>query len=244
MPSPLTHSTFVTLIRKLLRMLDNWNANDQTRSTPTVIENTSGEIAGIAINLALHQIYDLIKDSKYLQANPSVALSSAVSQDYIELDVEPTLDEIESITDTTNNVQLIKKSWWWYRRHYPDPSETTGNPVYYVRRNQRIYLAPRPVSVINYTVDFVKNENDLVADGDLPLIPTHYDYWILAEAKVKWFEMEDASSVPLAIISERNEAREIATNAILSGFDELSESASHWNEGAPSTLPYDSPIGS
>ena len=247
MPSPLTHSTFSSLIKKLLKMLDNYSmsggvAGDLTRSTATVDQNTSGEIAGIAINLALHQIYDLIKDSKYLQALPSTKFSSVISQDYIDLDLEPYLDEIEAITEGTNNFKLIRKSWGWYRKNFPDPSKTTGIPVYYIRRNSRIYLAPRPTSVINYTVDFVKLVEDLVADGDISLIPTHYDYWIIQEACYEWYKMEDPQAIPEAIILDRADKREIAINAIMSGFDELSESQSHWNYGEPGIYPYRTPV--
>lgn len=249
MSSPTTHTTFLNLIKKLLKLIDNYSmsggaATDLTRSTTTTDQNTSGEIAGLCINSALHICYDLVKDSKYLQALPSTKFSSVINQDYIDLDLEPYLDEIEAITEGTNNVKLIRKSWSWYRKHYPDPSESTGNPIYYVRRNNRIYLAPRPNSVINYTVDFVKLVEDLVSDGDVPLLPSHYDYWIIVEAAYEWYKMEDPNSIPEVVVLDRADKREIATNAILSAYDELSVSQSHWNESAPNSYPYDSPIGS
>jgi len=93
MASPLTSTTFANLIKKLLKTLDNYNSTDLTRSTTSTDQNSSGELAGIVLNHALHEIYDLIKDSKYLKALPSTNLSSIADQDYIDLDVEPYLDD-------------------------------------------------------------------------------------------------------------------------------------------------------
>ena len=244
MASPLTSTKFSELIKKLLKLLDNYNTSDLTRSTTTVDQNTSGEIAGMCINNALHICYDLVKDSKYLQALPSTKFSSIANQEYIDLDLEPYLDEIEAITDTTNNIKLIRKSWAWYRKNVPNPAQSTGTPVYYIRRSNRIYLTPRPVAVINYTADFVKLVEDLVADGDVSLLPSHYDYWIIAEAAHEWYKMEDPTAIPQVVVLDRSDKREIATNAILSAYDELSESQSHWNEDDAHSYPYDSPIGS
>ncbi len=243
MPSPLTSTKFSDLIKKLLKLIDNYNSNDLTRSTTSVDQNTSGEIAGMCLNNALHICYDLVKDSKYLQALPSTKFSSIANHDYIDLDLEPYLDEIEAITEGTNDIKLIRRSWAWYRRSFPDPSKTSGNPQFYIRRQNRIYLAPRPVSVIAYTVDFVKLVEDLILDGDVPLLPSHYDYWVVAEAAYEWYKMEDAKDIPQVAILDRNDKREIATNAILSNYDEVSESESHWKDREVNAYPYQRPVG-
>lgn len=241
--SPLNHTNLQGLIKKLLKALDNYNSLDLDLSTPNSDKNTSGEVAAICINIALHTCYDLVKESKYLKALPSTSFSSVASRDYIDLDIIPGLDEIESITESTNHIRLVKRSWNWYRQNYPDPSLTSGVPYYYIRRNSRIYLAPRPASAINYTIDFVKLMNDLKLNGDVSLLPTHYDYWVIAEAKVKWAEMEDPAAVPPSFISERNEARDIAVNAILSAYDESYQSDSHWdNNNAPRNRGYQRPV--
>lgn len=243
--TPLTHTTLQDLIKKFLKSIDEWNSNDLTISTPTVDQNTSGEVAKISINLALHTIYDLIKDSKYLQALPTTSLSSVSGQDYIDLDISPGIDEIEAITERTNHIRLVRKSWNWYRKNFPDPSQSSGIPYYYIRRDSRIYLAPRPASVINYTIDYVKMMNDLKRLGDVSLLPTHYDYWIIDEAKVNWFEMEDPQSVPAVIIADRNDSREIATNAIMSAYDQAYQADSHWqSNNAPRNWGYNRPVGS
>ncbi len=208
----------------MLKALDNYNANDLS----TASANSSGDIAGLCINLALHKIYDLIRDTKYLKAHPSTSLSSVADQDYIDLDVEPYLDEIENLSDATNNITLRRKSWAWYRRNVPNPENESGIPEIYIRRGTRIYLTPRPTSVINYTCDLVKNTNDLVNDGDISLLPTKFDYWIIAEAKVEWYAMEDAQAIPQSEKDERDDKRAIALDSIHSGFDTYTQSGRHF----------------
>ena len=241
--SPLVSTQFSALIKKFLKSIDNYNSSDLARSNSNTDENTSGEVAGICINLALHQCYDLVKDSKYLQALPTQSFSSTANQDYIDLDIDPSIDEIEAITDPLNNIRLVRKTWNFYRKNFPDPSNTTGVPIIYCRRNSRIYLAPRPQSVIAYTIDFVKLTNDLSADADLPLLPQQYDYWIIAEARVFWAMMQDATQVPEWFVTERNDARQNATNAILSGYDMELEGESHWNENQIGYRDYQRPVG-
>lgn len=237
----LMHTNFGGLIKKLLKSLDSYNADDLTISTPSVDQDTLGERAGIAINLALHQIYDLIKGSKYTEAYPSTSLSSEINKDYISLDPESYLDDIEAVTDTENDLSLIQKSWAWYRRNFSDPSGTPGTPEFYIRRGNRLYLAPRPSAIINYTIDFQKLTDDLILNGDLPLLPTHYDYWILAEAKVQWFEMEDPSAVPALVISERNEKRQTAIDSIFSNFGRIMQSKSNTENENTGVMPFESP---
>lgn len=243
MPSPLTSTTFSKLIIKLLKTLDSYNSQDLSRSTPTTDSNTSGEIAGICINYALHTCYDEIKDSKYLEAYPTTALISTANQDYIELEGLTDADEFEAILDTGNNIKLQEKTWYFYRKNYPDPSKVTGVPLIYVRRNNRIYLAPRPTSAIQYTADFVKLTNDLTDDADVPLLPEHYDYWIIAEAMVWWGKMENPGEIPPIFISDRDDARNKAVNAIMSGYDMDLEAESHWNEGRIGYRDYQRPVG-
>ena len=227
MPSPFTHSTLLDFIRLLNRSIDSYNADDLTLSTATTIQNTSGEVARICINQALQNIYSLIKDSKYLDAYPSTKFTTEIGKDYLELAVEASLDDIESVTDTTDNFRLVKKSWNWYRRNYPDPSDGTGPPRYYIRRNERVYFAPRPSVARNLVFDFRKATGELKLNGDLSLLPTQYDFWIIAEAKVRWFEMIDPDSVPLLIVSERNDARANALASVLSDYDSSLQAGLH-----------------
>ena len=233
--SPNTHTPLGDLIVKLLVAIDSYNSADLSISTPTTTVDTLGERARHAINNALQLMYDLIKDSKYMDAFPTTALVSEALVDFIQLDEVTKLDDIESILDTTNNFKLIRKSWSWYRHNFPDPSTSTGIPKWYIRRENRIYLAPRPSGPLTYTTDFRKLTDDLKKNGDLPLIPTRYDYWIVAEAKVKWAEMEDPSAVPALYISERDDQRQTALSSIFSGYDQASQMGSCVNRYIPRT---------
>lgn len=240
MPSPFSHTTFSNLIKKFLKVLDNYNSNDLTRSTDSVDSNSSGEVAGICINLALHICYDLAKDSKYLKPSSPATLTSTADQDFIELDVELLLDEIESLNDEANEYKLTKKTWDWYKENFPNPENQSGTPRFYIRRGDKVYLAPRPTSAIDYTAYFVKLQNDLSLDDDFSLLPTQYDYWVIAEAMVEWAKMEDKNSIPPVLISERNEKRQIALNAIGAKFDDFAQSGSNFsNTGAQYSNPYD-----
>lgn len=237
-----THTPLSGLIKKLLLSIDSYNSADLTLETAgdTTVD-TLGERARVCINFALHKIYSLIKDSKYLENFPVTTLASTTSQDYIDLDPEAFLDDIESITDTTNDYKLIKKSWGWYRRHAPDPSAATGTPIYYIRRGSRVYLTPRPTSAITYTVDFKKLVGDLKLNGDLPLIPTQYDIWIISEAKFEWFVMEDPSSVPQVIVEGRNDTRQAALESIMTSYDQIRQAGSNTESEPFGMMPWSSP---
>lgn len=243
MANSLTHTPLSGLIKKFLLSIDSYNSSDLAIETPsTLTVDTLGERARLCINFALNEIYDLIKDSRYLEAYPTTALSSIADQDYINLDPETYLDDVESILDTTNKFKLVKKTWQWYRRNFPDPANDTGVPVYYVRRNNRLYLAPRPSSALNYTIDFRKFTGDLELNGDYPLIPTRYDRWVVAEAKVFWFGMEDQTAVPQLIKEERNQTRQIAIDSIMTGYDEILQSGSNTERETLGFLPYERPV--
>lgn len=220
--SPLDHTQFGALKIKLLKQLDNYNPAESSGT------NSSLQLAGICLNNALHKAYDLIKGSKYTEALPTTRFSSVADQAYINLDDECYLDDIESIIDTTNQLQLTQKSWWWYRRNFTQPDSQSGTPVFYVRRRNRVYLAPTPSAVINYTVDFQKMMKDLVEDGEISLLPTHYDYWITSEAAIEWYMMEDKDNVPQEAKDERDKNRQMALDSIFSGFNKNLQSNSHF----------------
>lgn len=244
MPSATTHTNLSGLIKKLLLSIDSYNSTDLSLETPSALTVDSlGERARLSINFALHEIYDLIKDSRYLEAYPTTKFSSVINRDYLELDQEAFLDDIDTILDTTNRIKLVKKTWRWYRMNFPDPFQETGTPGYYIRRNERLYLAPRPSAVINYTVDFRKFTEDLKLNGDFSLLPTHYDYWITQEAAVRWFEMEDPSSVPAIVIAERDSKRRTALESIFSNYDLVLQCGSNAEREDLGMLPYVRPVG-
>ena len=244
MPSPLTHSTLTQLIVKFAMSFDGYNSSDLSISTPSTVVDTTGERARVCINLALHQIYSLIKDSKYLEAYPVSTLSSSPNQDFINLDPEAFLDDIESVSDETNQYSLEQKSWSWYKRNVPDPAQVTGDPLYYIRRGDRVYLTPRPTSTINYTISFRKLTVDLKLGGDMSLLPVQYDTWIIAESIVKWYVMEDPSSVPALVISERDDTRAAGLASVNTSFDRVMQSGSHFAPDHGGMYPWRRPIPS
>mgnify|MGYP001579744789 CR=1 FL=1 len=245
MPSPLTNSTLTTLKKKILLSVDSWNSDDTIIETPGDLNvDTLGERARLCINQALGTIYGLIKDSKYLEAYPTTAYSSIASQDYVELAIVPELDDIETVVDTSNDFKLIRKSWSWYRKNYTDPASQTGTPRYYIPRNERMYFAPRPSAVLPYLVDFKKLTRDLKLNGDVVLIPEQFDGWIIQEAKVKWYEMEDPNSIPIVVISERDSVRQISIDTIMTGYDHPRVAASHFSRNdEPRSYGYQRPVG-
>lgn len=244
MPTPLTSSTLTQLITKLLMSLDQYNSTDETVSTPTVTSDTAGERARICLNRALQLIYSLIKDSRYLEAYPTNSLSSVANQDYIDLDEEAYLDDIDSITETTNQkIKLHRRSWSWYRTNYPDPSQAVGDPVYYIRRGNRVYLAPRPSSAVPYTIDYRKIAKELKLGGDVPLIPNSLDFWVIAESIVIWYMMEDPTSVPMQVLAERNDCRQQGMNSVNTSFDKPMQSGSNTESDGRHSYPYRRPVG-
>lgn len=244
MASALTHTKLSSLVIKFLKSIDQWNSSDTTLSDTDTDEDTAGERARICLNQALHQIYSLIKDSKYLESYPSTNLSSTANQDYIDLDPEAYLDDIQGVTETTNQkIKLRQRSWNWYRRHYPDPSQVTGDPIFYIRRGNRMYLAPRPTSSVVYTIDFVKLTKDLELAVDLPLIPTQYDFWVIAEATVIWYTMEDPTSVPALVIAERDSKRQAGMQGINTSFDRILQSGSNTETDPAYSYAFKRPVG-
>ena len=244
MATPLTHSTLSKLIVKLLMALDQYNSTDTGVSDADTTVDTAGERAKVCINLALHRIYSLIKDSKYLEAYPVTTLNATTNQDYIDLDPEAFLDDIESISDETNQYGLTQKSWSWYKRNVPDPAQVTGDPLYYVRRGNRVYITPRPTSVIQYVFSFRKLTVDLKLPNDLPLVPVQYDTWIIHEARVEWYIMEDPSSVPALVISERDDTRAAGLASVNTSFDRVMQSGSHFAPDHGGMYPWRRPIPS
>lgn len=240
-PSPAgLGSTLTTLIAKFLKTIDNYNAND---IDPTVV-NSSGELAKISINYGLQKIYAQIKDSKYMRAYPTTALISTPSQSYIDLGAVSDLDEIETIQDQTNNITLLSFSAWKYFFEIPNPSRSTGTPFRYARVFNRIYLDPQPTATITYNCFYIKNFADLSGGTDQALIPSKYDEWIIEEARVKWLMMEDITNSQAIeeAKAERDDCRAFYLADVMSQFDKVSQTQSHWTRKTNRQYIYKRPI--
>ena len=236
-----TGSTLSTLRKSLLIEVDRWST---TSGNDLTGDASSGDLATRAINRALQTIYSLIKDSKYMQAYASTGLVSVANQAFIELSGISDLDEIVAMKDATNNVTLRWIPPTQYFMDIPDPSEDTGVPIQYTRIFNRVYLRPRPTAAITYTTEYQKNYADLSADGDTALIPSKYNYWILAEAQVEWFKVEDPYNIPAIILSEREDKRAIGMKDVMAAFGEVLVADSYWGRNELGVKEYDSPIGS
>ena len=206
-------STLTVLRTRLLKLLDNYNANDLTGT------NSSGEVADLCINDALQLIYSIIKSTRHMEGYVSTSLASVADQDYIEISGISDADEIRAIRDTTNDYTLVEITPDQYFRLSPDRSNSTGVPTNYCRLFNRVYLFPRPSDAITYSTEYIKLVARLSADGDQAGIPSKFDDWILKEARVIWFIMEDPRNMPPIIVSERDMAREIYLADMMSGFD-------------------------
>lgn len=229
-------STLTVLRNKFLKLIDNWNSGDLTGT------NSAGEVADLCINDGLQLIYAQIKASKFMQAYGSTSLVSTSGQAYIALSAITDMDEIVSLKDTTNRITLIEIQAQEYFRQVPDPAQSTGTPIRYCRIFNRIYLDPRPTSAITYTTEYVKVYPRLAADADQALIDSKYDDWIMKEAHCIWMKMEDPASAGLAfLVRERDDAREIYINDIMSNFDLKVVARSHFSRGRRWRY-WDSPI--
>lgn len=226
-------SSLSTLRVRLLKLLDAYNANDLTGT------NSGGEVADLCINDALQIIYSLLKPTKLLQSYGSSALSSIADKAYMELSNIPDLDEIKSVKDPTNRIVLLEITPTQYFDRNPQPTDSTGTPVRFCRVFNRIYLDPMPSTAVTYTVEYIKTYPRLVLDGDEALIPSKYDDWIMKEASVKWYMMEDANSIPERVISERDQARQIYMSDVMSQFGRASQAGSHFRRRVPLADPFD-----
>lgn len=232
-------STFLTLKTNFLKQLDNYNGNDLTGT------NSSGELAGLYLNHAMQTIYATIKASNDMESYSSTSLASVADQAYINLSGISDLDEIRAIKDTTNQWKLQPMTADWYFRNVPDPSSVTGTPHQYCRIFNRIYLNPRPTSVITYTTEYIKTYPELSADGDQALIPTKYDRWIYAEAWVLWLIGEDPNATAAIQIAqkERERVESKFLNDMFSDFDRIPQGASHFLDNENRRwLPYQNPV--
>jgi len=219
-----TGSSLTNLRSRFLRIIDNYNANDLTGT------NSSGDIADLYINEALQVIYSDIKNSKYLDAYASTGLATTADQSYIELSGISDFDELFAIKDTDNDFTLSEIPKWRYFLEVPDPSNSTGTPTRYCRIFNRIYLDPRPTSVITYTTEYKKTYARLSAGSDTALIPSKYDKWIYDEAWVTWLRGEDPGAVGAIqlAIAERERTRDIFLSDIASQFTTATQLRSHF----------------
>lgn len=151
------------------------------------------------IKLFINQtLQDLYKTSARRLLQDIGTIATVASQAYVAL-ANATLainsgngfsiDEISRIYQTTDDVYLERWTPQQYRAIFPDTSNASGNPTAYARwANDRLYLYPRPASVINLLIDCWIQCPALSLNGDLSLIPPKFDEVILQGARYRWFQ--------------------------------------------------------
>lgn len=242
-----TGSTLTVLATDLLASVDSYNANDLDYT----VVGSQGNQAMRAINQALQKIYSILKRNNLLEKEAvNSALSTTANQDYVDITGITDLDDIQNIYDASNNINLKKIEFDEYRRMSPDPSETTGNPTHYALRGTgRIYLYPRPDAVYTLNIFYMAFASNLTTGSSTTSLPSKLDYWLLAEARVFWQLIEDASDQSKlgSYRTVAQECREVALEDLSSEYDLVEESDSHWDQTQPQSNEFprfDSPVGS
>lgn len=233
-----TGSTLGNLVTRFLQLIDRYNSTDASDTTA----GSGGALARLVINEALQSIYSDTKDAPYAQAY-STTLASTSGQSYMALSAISDFDEIMALQDTTNYIDLIEVRPWKYFFEVPAPSQNTGTPYRYCRINQRLYLDPQPTSSITYTVWYIKNFARLSSDSDQAAIPSKYDYWIYAEAKLLWYQSEDGTNLGQIQIAQklRDEARQRAITDLYMNVNKTIQSGSHFSRKFPIADPWNHP---
>ena len=209
----------------LVSVVDMYNGDDLTGT------NSIGDKADRCINQALQKMRGIVGDTPDFAADPDTSsIVSTANQAFIELSAISTLHRIKNITETTNDVKLIRIPFWQYRQINPDPANASGVPTRYARNGGRIYLHPTPSAVVTYTVDFEKTVADLTSN-DSAALGAEFDYWILAEAHVFWQRMMDpADTAAMATITAvAADARQQALRDIYAEYEGENVSQSQWN---------------
>lgn len=70
--------------------------------------------------------------------------------------------------------------------------EATGVPEFWTYFNSRFTFYPIPDQVYTLTIDYIKDPDDLSADGDVPILPiTHHDILVWGAIKEMAFRQRD-----------------------------------------------------
>ena len=234
-------STLTVLQKEFLLSIDEYNADDLSG------DGSVGDRATACINQALQKMYSIVKDTRYLAAYPSTAITTTSSQNYIELSGISDLDEVEQVHEVTNDIVLKKLPYWRIREINIDDSTNTGNPTFYSRLFNRLYFSPTPSSALNLTIQYRKLISDLSSGSDQSALPSKFNYWIYAEAHICWQRMQDIGDTASLqnIVAIAEDARTSALEDIRSEFDSIDVSDSNFATGDSDGFHarYNSPVG-
>ena len=105
---------------------------------------------------------------------------------------------INGITDTTNDIPLVRRDLSWLREQ--DPSlDFTGIPAVYVFLGGsltgalQVQLWPTPQGAYSYTVDYTAQIADMTADAEVPLLPEDFHHVLALGAQAdEWRRADDS----------------------------------------------------
>jgi hypothetical protein len=110
---------------------------------------------------------------------------------------------INGITDTTNEIPVVRRDLGWLRRQDPG-LEIDGIPVAYVFLGSssssllQIQFWPTPQDAYAYLVDYTAQIADMTADTEEPLLPEDFHHVLALGAQAdEWRRMDDDRYVTL-----------------------------------------------
>lgn len=110
---------------------------------------------------------------------------------------------INGITDTTNDISLVRRDLSWVRLNDPG-LDFTGIPAVYVflgaslTGSLQVQLWPTPQGAYAYTVDYTAQIADMTADAEEPLLPEDYHHLLALGAQAdEWRRADDDRYVQL-----------------------------------------------
>lgn len=104
---------------------------------------------------------------------------------------------INGITDTTNDIPLVRRDLSWLREQ-DSGLDFTGIPAAYVFLGSsstsalQVQLWPTPQGAYSYTVDYTAGIADMTADAEVPLLPEDFHHLLALGAQAdEWRRADD-----------------------------------------------------
>lgn len=191
----MANTAFSTLYTNALTIVDHPTTDASAQTTMKLF-----------INQTLQDLYQL-SGKRLLQDRGTV--STVANQEFVTLagitllvnaGASFSVDELVNVYQLSDDIKLIRWDMQQYRRFFTDVSSAGGNPTHYARFTDRLYLYPRPASVITLYVDCYVNAPNLSLDADTSLIIPKFDEVILSGAAYRWhkfIEPDDANKILL-----------------------------------------------
>ena len=189
-PSASGATQLTTLLDNSLRLVDHpiTDTNARTRMT-------------ICINNALQEIYaDMLASHYDLHMQASGTIATVTNQEYVALSslAAGDVDKVMGVYQISDDIRLSQITRSNYTSKFADVTTESGNPEEYAIWNKRLYLYPRPSSVITLYIDYWKRVGNLSGTTDTPAFEAKYDALIYAKARFWWHSMLEPDDVAKA----------------------------------------------